>query len=102
MRSIWTVSRKAVWKGGFINKYFQIIETSANGRLKLDLERIEANNAEIAKGGHREFGRPIKVEIASRGSAAPLSDYSPAPILRLRWSRVLPTHERGSTHREFR
>jgi predicted acylesterase/phospholipase RssA len=60
---IWTVSRKAVWKGGFINEYFQIIETSANGRLKLDLERIEANNAEIARGGRGEFGRPIKVEM---------------------------------------
>jgi predicted acylesterase/phospholipase RssA len=60
---IWTVSRTAVWKGGFINEYFQIIETSANGRLKQDLERIEANNAEIAKGGRGEFGRPIKVEM---------------------------------------
>ena len=60
---IWTVSRKAVWKGGFINEYFQIIETSANGRLKLDLERIEANNAEIAAGRDGEFGRPIKVEM---------------------------------------
>jgi len=60
---IWTVSRKAVWKGGFINEYFQIIETVANGRLKLDLERIEANNAEIAKGDRGEFGRPIKVEM---------------------------------------
>lgn len=60
---IWTVSRKAVWKGGFVNEYFQIIETSANGRLKLDIARIEANNAEITKGGRGEFGRPIKIEM---------------------------------------
>jgi predicted acylesterase/phospholipase RssA len=60
---IWTVSRRAVWKGGFVDTYFQIIETSANGRLKLDLERIEANNADIGEGGHGEFGRPIKVEM---------------------------------------
>lgn len=60
---IWKVGRKAVWKGGFIAEYFQIIETSANGRLKLDLERIEANNVAISNGGRGEFGRPIKVEM---------------------------------------
>jgi len=60
---IWTVSRKAVWKGGFVDTYFQIIETSANGRLKIDLDRIEANNKAIAAGGRGEFGRPIKVEM---------------------------------------
>jgi predicted acylesterase/phospholipase RssA len=60
---IWTVSRKADWKGGFINEYFQIIETSANGRLKLDIERIEANNADIEGGRRGEFGRPIKIEM---------------------------------------
>jgi hypothetical protein len=60
---IWTVSRKARWKGGFVHTYFQIIETSANGRLKDDLERIEANNAAIARGDKGEFGRPIKVQL---------------------------------------
>jgi predicted acylesterase/phospholipase RssA len=60
---IWTVSRKAIWNGGFINEYFQIIETSANGRLKADLDRIEASNKVIAAGGHGEFGRPIRVEM---------------------------------------
>ena len=60
---IWTVSRKAVWKGGFVNAYFQIIETSANGRLRGDLDRIDANNKAIASGGHGEFGRPIKVQM---------------------------------------
>jgi hypothetical protein len=60
---IWTVSQKGVWKGGFINTYFQIIETSANGHLRRDLGRIEANNDAIANGGNGEFGRPIKVEM---------------------------------------
>lgn len=60
---IWTVSRKAVWKGGFIATYFQIIETTANGHLQRDLDRIEANNQAIAAGRPGEFGRPIRVEM---------------------------------------
>jgi predicted acylesterase/phospholipase RssA len=60
---IWTVSRKAIWKGGFTNEYFHIIETSANGHLKSDLDRIEANNKAIRAGLQGEFSRPIKVEM---------------------------------------
>jgi predicted acylesterase/phospholipase RssA len=60
---IWTVSRKGIWRGGTINTYFQVIETVANGNLKRDLARIEANNDAIARGGAGEFGRPIKVEM---------------------------------------
>lgn len=60
---IWTVSRKQIWGGGFINTYFQIIETSANGRLKEDLDRIEANNQAITAGGRGEFGRRIEVKM---------------------------------------
>lgn len=60
---IWTVSRKAEWKGSFVNTYFQIIETVANGNLKRDLDRIEASNAAIAEGKSGEFGRPIKVNM---------------------------------------
>lgn len=60
---IWTVSRKAQWKGGFIDTYFQIIETTANGHLQRDLDRIEANNKAIAEGKSGEFGRPLKVEM---------------------------------------
>jgi hypothetical protein len=41
---VWTVSRKGIWRGGTINTYFQVIETVANGNLKRDLARIEANN----------------------------------------------------------
>jgi predicted acylesterase/phospholipase RssA len=60
---IWTVSRKRQWKGGFIDTYFQIIETTANGHLKRDLDRIEASNTAIADGKSGEFGRPIKVQM---------------------------------------
>ena len=68
---IWTVSRKAVWRGGFVNEYFQIIETSGNGRLKLDIERIEASNAAIAAGGHGEFGASDQDrDVGSRGAVA--------------------------------
>jgi len=60
---IWTVNRGGVWKGGFINTYFQIIESSANGNLNRDLARIYANNDAIARGNQGEFGRFIKVEM---------------------------------------
>ena len=60
---IWTVSQKAQWRGGFVNTYFQIIESVANGNLKRDLDRISANNEAIARGAVGEFGRPIKVEM---------------------------------------
>ncbi|MGH6814615.1 MAG: patatin-like phospholipase family protein, partial [Hyphomicrobiaceae bacterium] len=60
---VWTVSRKAEWKGGFVATYFQIIETTANGHLRRDLARVEANNAAIDRGERGEFGRKIKVEM---------------------------------------
>jgi predicted acylesterase/phospholipase RssA len=60
---IWTVSRKRIWGGGFVNTYFQIIETSANGRLQEDLGRIEASNKAIAAGGRGEFDRHIEVKM---------------------------------------
>jgi predicted acylesterase/phospholipase RssA/uncharacterized protein YndB with AHSA1/START domain len=60
---VWTVNRGGVWKGGFINTYFQIIEASANGNLNRDLARIHANNDAIDRGGTGEFGRRIMVEM---------------------------------------
>lgn len=59
---IWTVSERAEWRDGFIANYFQIIETSANGLFRADLERIEANNRVIADGGLGEFGRTITIK----------------------------------------
>jgi predicted acylesterase/phospholipase RssA len=60
---IWTVNRNSRWKGGFVNTYFQVIETVANGNLNRDLARIQANNEALAKGGKGEFGRRIDVKI---------------------------------------
>ena len=60
---IWTVSRKRIWGGGFVNTYFQIIETSANGRLEEDLGRIVASNKAIAAGGRGVFDRHIEVKM---------------------------------------
>lgn len=58
---IWTVSRRARWGRGFVNHYFQIIETVANGQFKRVRERIEASNRALAAGAHAEFDRPIAV-----------------------------------------
>ncbi len=60
---IWTVSERGLWRNGFLANYFQIIETSANGRFRADLLRIENNNRRIAAGQNGEFGRPIEVKI---------------------------------------
>lgn len=60
---VWTVSDRSVWNDGFIANYFQVIETTANGHLNQDLQRIAANNAAIAAGQQGEFGRPIEVKI---------------------------------------
>jgi hypothetical protein len=58
---IWTVSRRARWRRGFINQYFQVIETAAYGHFKRTLERIDASNRARAAGEHAEYDRPITV-----------------------------------------
>jgi predicted acylesterase/phospholipase RssA len=58
---IWTVSRRARWRPGFVNQYFQVIETAAYGHFKRTLERIEASNRALAAGRHAEYDRPIAV-----------------------------------------
>jgi predicted patatin/cPLA2 family phospholipase len=58
---IWTVSERGEWNDGFVNQYFQVIETAAVGRYKQVLVRIAASNAAIAAGGTGEFGRHIEV-----------------------------------------
>jgi predicted acylesterase/phospholipase RssA len=60
---IWTVSERSVWHDGFLATYFQVIETTANGHFRQDLQRINANNAAIAAGHSGEFGRSIDVKI---------------------------------------
>lgn len=59
---IWTVSDKDEWQPGFVATYFQIIETSAVGRYRAILHRIQANNEALARGEVGEFGRHIEVK----------------------------------------
>ena len=42
--AIWTVSRKDEWRDGFVNEYFQIIETVADTNFFTYWKRIEENN----------------------------------------------------------
>jgi predicted acylesterase/phospholipase RssA len=61
--AIWTVSRRNEWRDGFVNEYFQIIETVADTNFFQYWKRIEAANAKIAGGQAGEFGRPIKLNL---------------------------------------
>ena len=60
---IWTVSDADRWKDGFIDNYFQIIETSANGRFNADIERIRKSNQALAAGENSEFSKHIEIKI---------------------------------------
>ena len=57
--AIWTVSTRDEWRDGFVNQYFQIIETTADTQFFSMWERIAENNRRIAAGQPGEFGRTI-------------------------------------------
>jgi predicted acylesterase/phospholipase RssA len=59
---IWTVSERGEWNDGFVNQYFQVIETAAVGRYKQVLQRIADSNAAIAAGNRGDFDRHIEVK----------------------------------------
>ncbi|MFL6279017.1 MAG: patatin-like phospholipase family protein [Vicinamibacterales bacterium] len=61
--AIWTVSRKDEWRDGFVNEYFQIIETVADTNFFTYWKRIEENNRRIANGEPGEFVRTIKLNL---------------------------------------
>jgi predicted acylesterase/phospholipase RssA len=61
--AIWTVSTAPVWRDGFVNQYFQIIETVADTNFFSIWRRIEASNQKIAAGQPGEFGRPITLKL---------------------------------------
>lgn len=61
--AIWTVSRKNEWRDGFVNEYFQIIETVADTNFFTYWKRLEENNRRIAAGESGEFGRPIALHL---------------------------------------
>ena len=62
---IWTVSTRGRWAPGFVAEYFLMIEAAANSGLRLVLQRIEQNNADIAAGRSGAYGRPITVHLIS-------------------------------------
>lgn len=59
----WTVSQRGVWRDGFVNQYFQIVEAAANGQFRRMLDRIERSNAALRDGEAGRYGRPIDVEL---------------------------------------
>jgi predicted acylesterase/phospholipase RssA len=61
--AIWTVSTRDEWRDGFVNQYFQVIETTADTQFFSVWDRIAENNRRIAKGQAGEFGRPIEQRL---------------------------------------
>jgi predicted acylesterase/phospholipase RssA len=61
--AIWTVSTRDEWRDGFVNQYFQIIETVADTHFFSWWERIAENNRRIAAGQQGEFGRRIEQKL---------------------------------------
>ncbi len=63
---ILTTSRRGEWKDGFVGNFFCIFEATTNGGYKRVRQRIDANNAALARGAPGEFGRAITVrELAA-------------------------------------
>lgn len=61
--AIWTVSTKDEWLPGFVNQYFQIIETTADANFFAWWRRVQANNDRIDAGHAGEFGRKIELKL---------------------------------------
>jgi predicted acylesterase/phospholipase RssA len=61
--AIWTVSTKDEWRPGFVNQYFQIIETTADTNFFGIWRRIQHSNDRIAAGQPGEFGRRIELKL---------------------------------------
>ncbi len=61
--AIWTVSTKDEWRPGFVNQYFQIIETTADTNFFGWWQRLQTNNEKIDAGQPGEFGRKIALRL---------------------------------------
>jgi predicted acylesterase/phospholipase RssA len=61
--AIWTVSTKDEWRPGFVNQYFQIIETTADTNFFGIWRRIQESNNRLAAGQTGEFGRRIELKL---------------------------------------
>ena len=67
---VWTVGTGGVWRRGFINGYFQMIEAMANAGLRAALQRITDSNAAIAAGRPGHY--PHRVEVRMLTAEVPL------------------------------
>jgi predicted acylesterase/phospholipase RssA len=60
---IWTVSTQGRWRTGWIDHYFQIVESAAVWRLKDLRRRIAASNDAIERDEHGEFPHRVELKI---------------------------------------
>jgi predicted acylesterase/phospholipase RssA len=67
---VWTVGTGGMWRRGFVNGYFQMIEAMANAGLRAALQRIQDSNAAIA--GGRPGHYPSRVEVRMLTAEVPL------------------------------
>jgi predicted acylesterase/phospholipase RssA len=67
---VWTVGTGGVWRRGFVNGYFQMIEAMANAGLRATLKRIQESNAAIAEG--RPGYYPHRVDVRMLTAEVPL------------------------------
>jgi predicted acylesterase/phospholipase RssA len=58
---IWTTSTRGQWLGGLVGNFFGIFEATTNGGYRQVRDRIDENNAAIARGETGEFGRQITI-----------------------------------------
>jgi len=76
---IWTVNDEALWKNCLYNQYFHIVETTANGSYKSELDEIEKINYRVHSNEAREGQKHITLyEIRPE---------HPVPIDYLLWIR---------------
>jgi predicted acylesterase/phospholipase RssA len=70
---VWTLGNSPEYRPGIFRQYIQILETSANGALFEDFERIAEINQRIAA-GETVFGRnrPVKVHVIAPERPLPL------------------------------
>jgi predicted acylesterase/phospholipase RssA len=67
---VWTVGTGGVWRRGFVNGYFQMIEAMANAGLRAALQRIHDSNAAIADGRPGHY--PHRIEVRMLTAEVPL------------------------------
>ena len=93
---IWTVSTRGRWAPGFVAEYFLMIEAAANSGLRLALQRIEQNNADIAAGRPGAYRRPITVHLISADVPSATCSTSAGAALCAPWTWGSATHGPGA------